>query len=268
MPFFKNQPTFKVALCIFNQTPFTTQLSPKLTSALLSAVCPHRESSAGAPKARQAVPDLAPCLPSSRLGTVSGRHTSHQLWPAVCHLQARTRYITQYIYIYFVLSRWCCYTTTHKCTTLLCVILRGDVRAPHRHAHHPQRGRPRLRGRARQQLGPRRQRPRWQAPLRAAEDHPDATPRLHARNRAVSDYKLGGHSVTAVTFHPEVICQELNKLLELWRRFGDFMKAPEGAAMSCRRAFHKTEWENICQMLHSSPVGKDRMFQRGKNCSV
>lgn len=125
MPFFKNQPTFKVALCIFNQTPFTTQLSPKLTSALLSAVCPHRESSAGAPKARQAVPDLAPCLPSSRLGTVSGRHTSHQLWPAVCHLQARTRYITQYIYILYWVDDVA--TRQHINAPLFCVWFSGET---------------------------------------------------------------------------------------------------------------------------------------------
>lgn len=54
-----------------------------------------------------------------------------------------------------------------------------------------------------------------------------------------------GRSVTTVTFHPEVIGQELNMLSELWRRFGDFWKAPEGAAMSCRRAFHWAETENI-----------------------
>lgn len=63
---------------------------------LLSAVCPHWESSAGAPEAREAVPDFTSCFPSGRLGAVPGRHASHQLRPAVCYLQAWTRYSTHY----------------------------------------------------------------------------------------------------------------------------------------------------------------------------
>lgn len=64
--------------------------------------------------------------------------------------------------------------------------------------------------------------------------------------------------MTAVTFHPEAVGQELNMLSELWRRFGDFGKAPEGAAMSCRRAFHKTARENIVLNAAFMSRGKRR----------
>ncbi|GAA6216200.1 calcipressin-1 isoform X2 [Lates japonicus] len=106
-----------------------------------------------------------PCLPSSWLGTVSGRYASHQLRSAVRHLQIRTR---------------------------------GQIRAPHGHAHHPQRGGPRLRGRARRQLGPRRQRPGRQAPPLAAKNHPDATPRLQPRGQAVSGSEGDGSVTTNI----------------------------------------------------------------------
>lgn len=78
--------------------------------SLCLVVCPHRESSAGASQARQTVPDFPACLPSSWLGAVSGRHTRYQLRPAVCHLQARTRYVHVMLYLCVWASRVVCHS--------------------------------------------------------------------------------------------------------------------------------------------------------------
>ncbi len=84
----------------------------------------------------------------------------------------------------------------------------------------------------------------------------------------MSDDK-GGHGVMAVTFHPEVIGQELNMLRALKKVWG-LGKAPEGAAMSCRQALHKTERENLMSNAAFMSHGKDRRYDlpSGKFCSV
>lgn len=73
----------------------------------------------------------------------------------------------------------------------------------------------------------------------------------------------------AVTFHPEVVGQELNMLRTLKKVWG-LGKAPEGAAMSCRRAFHETERENLVSNAAFMSCGKDRRYElpSGKYCSV
>lgn len=65
--------------------------------------------------------------------------------------------------------------------------------------------------------------PRPQRPKIIQTRRPDYTPGIE--QWATISW---GRSVTAVTFHLEVIGQELDTLLELWRRFRDFEKAPKG----------------------------------------
>lgn len=84
---------FKFILCSLIFSDFD---SCSLEVVFSPVVRPHRESSAGAPQAGEAVPDLPTGLPSSWLGAVSGCYASYQLRPSLCHLQTRARYLTQH----------------------------------------------------------------------------------------------------------------------------------------------------------------------------
>lgn len=65
---------------------------------------------------------------------------------------------------------------------------------------------------------------------------PDYTPRIEqwTTNRT-------RNAVWRLSHFPEAIGQELDMLLELWRRLEDFGNAPGGASMSYKWAFHKME---------------------------
>lgn len=74
--------------------------------------------------------------------------------------------------------------------------------------------------------------------------------------------------MAAVTFRPEAIGQELDTLLELWRRFEGFGNAPDGAAMSYRRAFHKMESENIVSNAAFKSRGRKEGVKRREKMAM
>lgn len=140
----------------------------------------------------------------------------------------------------------------------LCVILRGEVWAPHRHTHYAQCGRPCLWGWARQQLGPWWQRPRWKVPHPTTKDHPDATPWLHTQDRAVNDNRVGGAMCYISTWSNWLgawhALRDLEKDWGLW-------KVPEDAAMSRRWEFHEMEWDNIVPNTAFCSCGKRQRYR-------
>lgn len=147
---------------------------------------------------------------------------------------------------------------------------RGQVWAPHCHAHHPQRGRPRLRGRARRQLRPWRQRPGRQAPHPAAQNHPDAATRLQPWGETVSSGPRGAGTPVWGLWH-----SILRRLVKSWTHSlsnEGLGKAPTGAPMFKRFIGRRTikcrihvQWERreIWACSISDTVGEQTLLVFG-----
>lgn len=166
---------------------------------------------------------------------------------------------------------FCCNVQKQLCSPeCVCLIPRRKVWAPHRHPHYPQRGRPRLRGRARWQLRPGRQWPRWQAPPCTTQDHPDTTSWLHGRRQAVNEDGRGVQ-LTAVIFHPKVNGSKQSMLSELYEEgFGTLGRHPPVLRCPVDEHFISRREKNIVSNAAFMSRGKDKRYElpHGNYCWV